>query len=216
MKRHFLFLILFIICILLIIPPYKESFQINVPDTKPYPTPLGKGDPLPLMNPYAPLVSPPPGQLASVNSYPASNPVFQKAPLRRLKEIQEMQVGFLVNEAPGILEIRPNLLETIQNIVQQRNKLETDIVVMERNEGLESRFTQGDLNEMEKGVASLQSRWRLSPNTIEGFQTPADVSVGPGPGMAQSTNLSVNTGKINLMQLKEILLKVNVEILRLS
>ena len=214
MKRHFLFLILFIICILLIIPYHKEPFQINVPNTKPYPAPLGQGDPLPLMNPYAPLLNPPPGQMASVNSYPASNPVFQKAPLRRLKEIREMQVGFLVNEAPGIVELHPNLLETIREIEKDHNKLEADIVVLEYNEGIESRFTQEDINTMEKAVASLQSKWRLSVN--EGFQSLADVSVGPGPGMAQSTNLSVNTGKITLAQLKNLLLKVNVEILRLS
>ena len=214
MKRHFLFLILFIILILLIIPYYKEPFQINVPDTKPHPAPLGQGDPLPLMNPYAPLLKPPPGQMASVNSYPASNPIFEKAPLRRLKEIREMQVGFLINEAPGIVEIQPNLLETIREIEKDHTKLDADIAVLNRNEGIESRFTQEDINNMEKAVANLQSKWRLSVN--EGFQTLAEVSVGPGPGMAQSTDLSINTGKISLAQLKDLLLKVNVEILRLS
>jgi len=75
---------------------------------------------------------------------------------------------------------------------------------------------------MEKSVAALQSKWRLSANTIEGFQeslpapVAASLSSSPGPGMAHSSSRSINAAPITLDQLNDILLKINVEILRLS
>lgn len=217
MKRYLLFLIGIIICLIYLIRVTREPFVPCVPID----VPLGSEAPSPFATPYAPLVSPPPGQLASVNSYPATNPVFQKAPLKRVKEVREMLNGFLTYEAPGLLELDPETRTRLDSIEESRDKLDADIVVMQRNEGLESAFTMGDLNDMELAVAAFQAEWRLSPNAIEGFQdnsiVASNLASSPGPGMAHSmAGSSFGKEKVTLDQLKDILLKIDVEILRLS
>jgi hypothetical protein len=129
--------------------------------------------------------------------------------------------GFLVYEAAGVLDLDPVSREKLDRIEESRDKLDADIVVMQRNEGLESTFTMSDLNDMELAVAAFQAQWRLSPNAIEGFQDntfiASNLASGPGPGMAHSlTGSPFGKEKATLDQVKDILLKIDVEILRLS
>jgi hypothetical protein len=109
MKRELFFLLL---CILFIILWYQseavEAFQsraspsVNVPQAGPASAVIGQGDPKPFAPPSNALLAPPPGQTASVNSYPYDDPANKKAPLKQLKNTMETLDGFLANEAPAL------------------------------------------------------------------------------------------------------------------
>ena len=109
-KRILFFILLAILGVFIVIQSQKyivDSFQnsspsVNVPAVQPPVTPLGHGDPQPFTPPSTSLLSPPPGQTASVNSYPSTDPAQQPATLKRIKGVYETVSGFIKNEASGL------------------------------------------------------------------------------------------------------------------
>jgi hypothetical protein len=91
MKRELFFLVLLLIGIVLWYETRAvEAFQskgadpvLKIPKVLD-PKPVGNGDPKPYAPPSDADLSPPPGQMASVNSYPYENPELKKAPAKSL------------------------------------------------------------------------------------------------------------------------------------
>jgi hypothetical protein len=203
MKRELFFLLL---CILFIVLWYQseavECFQsggnppMNIPKAGPEVAAIGEGGPKPFAPPSNALLAPPPGQTASVNSYPYDDPANKKAPLKQLKNILETIDGFLANEAPALKDSSdPAVLLPLQTATSDLQRLKDEVSVIDRNPGVEGTLTIGDLNGINANLAFLQKKWRLSANSsVEGFQDPLDALKGTGgsPGIDPLTTIGSN------------------------
>lgn len=198
MKRELFFLLL---CILFLVLWYQseavECFQsgggnppMNVPKAGPEVAAIGDGGPKPFAPPSNALLAPPPGQTASVNSYPYDDPANKKAPLKQLKNIMETIDGFLANEAPALKESSdPAVQLPLQTAASDLQRLKDEVSVIDRNPGIEGTLTIGDLNGINANLAFLQKKWRLSANSsVEGFQNPLSGLSGGGSPVADPLN----------------------------
>jgi hypothetical protein len=181
MKRELFFVLLIAIGFILFVYSQKcsaiDNFQnnanpnINVPATKPSQEPLCDSDPLPFAPPSTALLAPPPGQTASVNSYPATNPALEKAPLVRIKNALETLNGFLMNEAVSLKNMNdPSVQLPLETGKADARRLTDELSVLTRNPGIESSLTQEDINSIEANLRFLQKKWRLSANAVSGGQ----------------------------------------------
>jgi hypothetical protein len=145
---------------------------MNIPKAGPEVAAIGEGGPKPFAPPSNALLAPPPGQTASVNSYPYDDPANKKAPLKQLKNIMETIDGFLANEAPALKDSSdPAVLLPLQTATSDLQRLKDEVSVIDRNPGVEGTLTIGDLNGINANLAFLQKKWRLSANSsVEGFQ----------------------------------------------
>lgn len=147
------------------------------------------------------LLSPPPGGVASVNTLPYKDPELEKAPYARLKNVLETANGFVQNEAIHMEEMSdPSIQLPLTTLKADIRRLKDEVLVLQRNPGIESTLTQGAVDGMEANLAYLQKKWRASPNSmVEGFDN--------APGSTQRCTAS---------QLNDLLIKIGVEITRLS
>ena len=175
MKRELFFLVLLIIAGLLW--QYskkfmKEGFQepvLTIPKPNPQPQPVSDGDPQPFAPPSTSLLAPPPGQTASVNSYPSEDPSEKKAPVKRISNTLETLNGFLKNEGPGLAKMGdPSVQLPLQTARADARRLQDEMNVLGRNPGIESSLTIKDLDQIEANMRYLQNKWRLSANSMSG------------------------------------------------
>jgi hypothetical protein len=164
--------------------PAKEGFESQAPQQPkvniPPPQPevkalLGSGGPVAFTPPTTALLAPPPGQLASVNSFAYEDPSLEKAPLRRIEEVKANLKGFFAYEANALASISdPTVSLPLQTAKGDMQRLQDEVNVLARNPGIPSTLTQQDINEVEANLSYLQRKWRLSANNIpfevEGFQ----------------------------------------------
>jgi hypothetical protein len=169
---------------------------VNVPKAGPDAAPIGDGDPKPFAPPSNALLAPPPGQMASVNSYPFDDPAAKKAPLKQLKNTLETLNGFLTNEAPSLKDsVDPAVQLPIETAESDLRRLQDEIAVINKNPGIDGSLTIGDLNGINANLAFLQKKWRLSSNSVEGFQGGSPGSPGTGsPGTGSPGTGSPGTG----------------------
>jgi len=223
MKRELFFLVLLIIGIALW---YEfravEAFQnkadpvLNIPKTGPEPKPIGDLAPKAFAPPSDALLAPPPGQMASVNSYPYEDPTLKKAALKYIKNAYETLQGFLTNEAPGLKESGdPAVKLPMETARSDLRRLQDEIDVLARNPGIESSLTMGDLNGINANMGYLQKKWRLSANTavapaVEGFSQRRPRRVGKflkmfeGFDSGSGSGSGSNQTKISLQQLTNL------------
>ena len=185
-------------------PIMLESFvnsnpTVNVPKTNPSVTPLGKGDPQPFSPPSTALLAPPPGQTASVNSYPAKDPALQKATIKRIKGAYESISGFMKNEVKALENLSdPSVKLPLESLKADYRRLEDEKLVLTKNPGIESTLTELDINGIEANLRYLQQKWRLSANsaTVEGFQggVPGFGNLGPTGPTGGTFNFTDNLG----------------------
>jgi len=193
-----------------------ESFQnqpepsLNIPKVLD-PKPVGDSDPTPYAPPSNATLAPPPGQMASVNSYPYEDPEMKKAPMKTLANSVETLKGFFSNEAPGLTKSGdPAVQLPMETARSDLRRLEDEVSVLKRNPGVESSLTIGDLNGINANLGYLQKKWRLSANAevpIEGFQSGGSGS-NSGSNAGSNPNSGSNTNPINLQQL--LALKVSI------
>jgi hypothetical protein len=224
----------------------KEGFQasaeapvVNIPPAQPeVKALLGSGGPVAFTPPTTALLAPPPGQMASVNTFAYEDPSLEKAPLRRIQEVQANLKGFFANEANGLAKTSdPTVSLPLHTAKGDLQRLQDEVNVMARNPGIPSTLTQQDINEVEANLSYLQRKWRLSANNIpfsvEGFQdmtetTPVLKDAEPAPvlttetvatKMAPSTDSNApapNPEKASLKDLQEASLRISTEIVRLQ
>ena len=193
MKRELFFILLVIIGLLLwqysldSTEPFKDFVM---PKPNPQPSPVAKGDPLPFAPSSTSLLAPPPGQTASVNSYPADDPAQQKANAKRIKGLLETLTGFLKNEGPGLSELGdPAVQIPLQTARADARRLTDEVSVLDRNPGVESSLSEANVYDIEANLTYLQKKWRLSANSmsgaVEGFQSgPSGSASGMPSGSA--------------------------------
>jgi hypothetical protein len=208
MKRE-LFLIL-LIAIGLLLWQYhidninSEPFRDFVmPKPNPQPIPISNKDPFPFAPQSTSLLAPPPGQTASVNSYPADDPALKKANTQRIKKLLENLNGFLKNEAPGLSKLEDTAtIIPLQTAEADARRLADEVSIMDLNPGVESTLTEANVYDIEANLIFLQKKWRLSPNSMkqstEGFQASGSPSGPSGASDSSATGRPSGTGSSNV------------------
>jgi hypothetical protein len=184
-KRTLFFILLSILGVVIamyscnyIAEPFQNAMPgINIPMMKPVFSPIGGSNPQPFTPASTALLSPPPGQTASVNSYPAKDPAMQPATLKRIKGVYQLISGFIKNEASGLESLSdPAIKLPLESLKADYRTLEDETLVLTKNPGVQSTITEMDIKEMEANLRFLQKKWRTWKNagTIEGFQSYLD------------------------------------------
>lgn len=196
-----------------------EGFQdpgINIPEV---PTKaLLQGDAQPFAPPTAQMLEPLPGQTASVLSSPYEDPSLAKAPADRIRNALETLKGFLENEGPGLAKLGdPAVQLPLGTAKGDKQRLTDEVLVLQRNPGLPSTLTQGDLDGIEANTAYLQKKWRLSANSLSGEVEPFQ-SGGTQGGTDGSTTTAAGTASTpaTVEELTDLSQKIAIEIVRLS
>lgn len=120
------------------------------------------------------LLSPSPGQIASFNSLPYIDPSLEKAKYERILNVQTTLQGFLDNEAKSLSDLSdPSIVLPLTTARGDLVRLRNEVMVLQRNPGIDSSLTQNDVDEIEANLVYLQKKWRLSIyndiNNIENF-----------------------------------------------
>ena len=170
----------------------------------PPPVTLETGDPTGYAPPSFTLLAPPSGGVASVNTLPYMDPAQEKAPLNRIKEVLVSAQGFLTVEAPKMSEMSdPSIQLPLTTLRADVNRLTDEQMVLDRNPGIQSTLTQNDVDGMQANLAYLQKKWRSVEDSgsgnVEGF-----------------TDASGNKVTATVDELKDLVVKLDVEITRLS
>lgn len=184
-------------------PPAGSQPELKIPVQKPAPLPLEQDQPLPYAPPTMALLAAPPGQTASVNSYPYEDPALRKAKAGRIQSVLISLRNFLAREAPGVSSLGdPTIVLPLGTARSDIRRLEDEVNVLSRNPGLESSLTVDDLDKIQANMDYLQKKWRLSANAldgVEGFQS--------GSGTTKS---------VTLIAVKELLTRTEAEKARLD
>jgi len=196
--------IIIVVSILYVSSTMTDGFQnpeLVIPQGLPPRETITTGDFKQYVPPSTTLLSPPPGGVASVNTLPYKDPELEKAPYARLKNVLETANGFVQNEAIHMEDMSDSSIQLpLTTLKSDIRRLKDEVLVLERNPGIESTLTQGDVDGIEANLAYLQKKWRASANTaIEGFDAT--------PGSQQRCSLD---------ELNDLLVKIGVEITRLS
>jgi hypothetical protein len=169
----------------------KEGFQdslvtdpgLNIPLISPRYQTLVKGEIQPFSPPSTSLLAPPPGQSASVNTRPDSDPAMQKATAERIQSIYESVVGFFAKDAAGLQKIGdPSIQLPLTTTRGDRERLKDELDTLKRNPGLESSLTSEDVDGIQANLGYLQKKWRMSTNALSGSPMEGFQSGGTGNG----------------------------------
>jgi len=207
----FLLLILAIGFTIYLVNNSLDGFQAELVIPKAGPPPPKIEDPSPFAPPSTSLLAPPPGQSASVNSQPYSDPALKKAANEAINNIYVTIQGFLKNEAPKMTESDPAVQLPLNTARADARRLEDELAVLKRNPGLESSVTEEDLFGMQANLAYLQKKWRLSANTVEGFDCGCKSWFG---GFTEGFEDA--KGPVTMEDLNSLSTKIGVEIVRLQ
>ena len=193
-----------------------ECFQAELVIPKAGPPPPKIEDPSPFAPPSTSLLAPPPGQAASVNSKPYSDPALKKASANEINNIYVTIQGFLKNEAPKITDLSDPTIQLPLNTARaDAHRLEDELAVLKRNPGLESSLTEEDLFGIQANLGYLQKKWRLSANSVEGFECGCKSWFGYTEGFSSEQEPEPeSTPAMN--DLKDLSMKIGIEIARLT
>ena len=162
-------------------PPPGAAPPLKIPVQKPAPIPFETDQPQPFAPPTMSLLAAPPGQTASVNSYPYEDPALRKAKAGRIQSVLISLRNFLAREAPGVSSLGdPTVVLPLGTARSDIRRLEDEVNVLSRNPGIESSLTEGDLDKFQANMDYIKKKWRLSANamdSVEGFQSGGDASV---------------------------------------
>jgi hypothetical protein len=210
----FLLLILGIGLTIYLVNNHLDGFQAELVIPKAGPPPPKIEDPAPFAPPSTSLLAPPPGQSASVNSKPYSDPALKKASNDAINNIYVTIQGFLKNEAPKITDLGDPTIQLPLNTARaDARRLEDELAVLKRNPGLESSLTEEDLFGMQANVGYLQKKWRLSANnTVEGFDCGCKAWFTATEGFEDAPAIV----PVTMEDLSGLSMKIGVEIVRLQ
>lgn len=224
MKGLLFFLVVFGICLVLWTTSTSEGFedsepQPNIPLISPRYQTLTHGDVQAFAPPSTALLAPPPGQSASVNTQPASDPAMEKAKAGRIQSVYESLKGFFITDAPGLQKLGdPSVQLPLSTARSDMSRLKDEMAVLARNPGLESNLTDEDLDGIEANLGYLQKKWRMSTNAASGSPMPPE-GFQSGPEGFQSSGSGSGSGAgsdVKLADLQSLATKINIEIIRLK
>jgi hypothetical protein len=228
------FLFLGIVVVVLIVASYglsmkKEGFvnpgstesmkapRVIVPTVNPKPAPLEGSTPAPYMDPTEKAYGPAYGELARVNTLPYRDPSLESAPYKRLSELLESMKGFMTFEAKGLESMSdPQIQLPLMTARGDLQRLTDEILVLQRNPGIDSSLTQGQADEIQANLAYLQRKYRLSVNAASGSSIQEGFTDGSGNDVSSTTNMLESSDRLTLAEVKEVKASVQAEIARLS
>lgn len=147
-------------------PPAGAFPGIQIPLLSPRQQTLQKGAVADFAPPTTNLLAAPPGQLASVNTFPAIDPEQQPVAATRIQSIYESLAGFFRREAPGLETLSdPSVSLPLTTARADRSRLGDELEVLKRNPGIRSTVTEEDMAGIEANLGYLQKKWRLSVNS---------------------------------------------------
>ena len=201
-------------------PGSDESLKapkVIVPTVNPKPAPLEGSTPAPYLTPTDAVYGPAYGEIARINTLPYRDPSLESAPFKRLSELLESLKGFFTYEAKGLEKLSdPAVQLPLTTARGDMQRLTDEISVLKRNPGIDSALTQGQADDIQANLAYLQRKYRMSVNSAsgsslleEGFE---DALSSPSP----STNQIETSDRLKLADVKELKIKVEAEIARLS
>jgi hypothetical protein len=191
-------------------PGSDESLKapkVIVPTVNPKPAPLEGSTPAPYLTPTDAVYGPAYGEIARINTLPYRDPSLEAAPFRRLSELLESLKGFFTYEAKGLEKLSdPSVQLPLTTARGDMQRLTDEVAVLKRNPGIDSALTQGQADDIQANLAYLQRKYRMSVNATsgssvleEGFTNQVDVN-----------------DRLNLSEVKELHMRVQAEIARLS
>ena len=214
----FLLIVLFVASIGLTKGQKKEGFvnpgsnesmkapQVIVPETNPKPSPLEGTTPAPYLTPTDSVYGPAYGDIARINTLPYRDPSLESAPYKRLAELLESLKGFMAYEAKGLEKLSdPQVQLPLVTARGDLQRLTDEISVLKRNPGIDSALTQGQADDIQANLAYLQRKYRMSVNAVSGS------SLEEG-----FTDAVENNDRLNLSEVKELKMRIEAEIARLS
>jgi hypothetical protein len=150
-----------------------EAPKPSIPLISPRYQTLTKGEVMAFAPPSTMLLAPPPGQSASVNSQPATDPALEKSKSGRIQSVYESVVGFFKADAPGLQKLGdPSIQLPLSTARSDSGRLKDELAVLSRNPGLESSLTDEDVDSIEANLGYLQNKWRMSTNAMSGSPMP--------------------------------------------
>jgi hypothetical protein len=187
----------------------KEAFENATIFTQPE-SPVAQKNLVDELKPYTypsdTLLSPSPGQVASFNSLPYTDPSLEKAKYERILNVQTTLQGFLTNEASSLADLSdPAIVLPLTTARSDLTRLRNEVLVLKRNPGIDSNLTQQDVDEIDANLAYLQTKWRQSIyndiNNIEGFNV---------------EGFDVTSDRASLNELKNIITRIDTTTTLLS
>ena len=190
-------------------PGSNESLKapkVIVPTVNPKPAPLEGSTPAPYLTPTEKNYGPAYGEIARINTLPYRDPTLEAAPYKRLSELLESMKGFFTFEAKSLEKLSdPQVQLPLTTARGDLQRLTDEISVLKRNPGIDSSLTQGQADDIQANLAYLQRRYRMSVNAVSGS------SLKEG-----FTNAVENNDRLNLEEVKELKMRIEAEIARLS
>lgn len=201
-------------------PGSNESLkapQVIVPTVNPKPAPLEGSTPAPYLTPTEIQYGPAYGEIARINTLPYRDPTLESAPFRRLSELLESMKGFFAFEAKGLEKLSdPSVQLPLTTARGDLQRLTDEISVLKRNPGIDSALTQGQADDIQANLAYLQRKYRMSVNSVSGLSLTEGFTDGSGNDVAPTTNAVESSDRLNLEEVKELKLRIQAEVARLS
>jgi len=190
-------------------PGSNESLKapkVIVPTVNPKPAPLEGTTPAPYLQPTEKAYGPAYGDIARINTLPYRDPSLESAPFKRLSELLEDMKGFMAYEAKSLEKLSdPQVQLPLVTARGDLQRLTDEIAVLKRNPGIDSSLTQGQADDIQANLAYLQRKFRMSVNAVSGS------SLEEG-----FTNVVESNDRLNLNDVKELRIRIQAEIARLS
>jgi hypothetical protein len=208
-------------------PGSNESLKapkVIVPTVNPKPSPLEGTTPAPYLTPTELEYGPAYGDIARINTLPYRDPTLESAPYRRLSELLESLKGFMTYEAKGLEKLSdPAVQLPLTTARGDLQRLTDEIAVLKRNPGIDSSITQGQADDIQANLAYLQRKYRMSVNAVsrssleEGFTDNSGNDIdASGNEVTSTTNEVESSDRLTLAEVKELKLRIEAEIVRLS
>ena len=201
-------------------PGSDESLKapkVIVPTVNPKPAPLEGSTPAPYLTPTDSVYGPAYGEIARVNTLPYRDPSLESAPFKRLSELLESLKGFFTYEAKGLEKLSdPSVQLPLTTARGDMQRLTDEISVLKRNPGIDSALTQGQADDIQANLAYLQRKYRMSVNSTSGSSLLEEGFENGSSTPAPATNQLQSSDRLKLADVKELKIKVEAEITRLS
>ncbi len=201
-------------------PGSDESLKapkVIVPVVNPKPAPLELSTPAPYLTPTELSYGPAYGDIARINTLPYKDPTLEAAPLKRIAELLESLKGFFTYEAKSLEKLSdPQVQLPLTTARGDLQRLTDEVAVLKRNPGIDSALTQGQVDDIQANLAYLQRKFRMSVNAVSGSSIEEGFTDNSGNDVAPATNAVESSDRLNLAEVKELKVRIEAEIARLS
>jgi hypothetical protein len=181
--------------------PVKESFQpLVIPEPGPPAQPILAGEKAkPYSPPSATLLTAPFGETSDVTSRPFQDPALDKAPYNRLYELLQDLNAFHDFELQKLLDTSdPAISLPLSTFRGDRQRLQDEVSFLNRNPGLQSTLTIGDVQGIRVNLTYLQKKARqlqggLIDASTEGFADAGQVAAKATQAELEDANFRITT-----------------------